>query len=111
MLMRLQKYLSTDLLGRHTLTESKCEFTPKKDDSLTRIITAKEKLSRLDFSELITFCFSQPPFCLPFSFKPQNNIISKHNAGLCSPDHFKIKSYDWLLVDTCPQAANHCALF
>ena len=23
----------------------------------------------------------------------------------------KIKHNDWLLVDTCPQAANHCALF
>ena len=23
----------------------------------------------------------------------------------------KIKRNDWLLVDTCPQAANHCALF
>ena len=23
----------------------------------------------------------------------------------------KIKSNDWLLADTCPQAANHCALF
>ena len=23
----------------------------------------------------------------------------------------KIKSYDWLLADTCPQAANHCTLF
>ena len=23
----------------------------------------------------------------------------------------KIKGNDWLLVDTCPQAANHCALF
>ena len=23
----------------------------------------------------------------------------------------KIKCNDWLLVDTCPQAANHCALF
>ena len=23
----------------------------------------------------------------------------------------KIKSYDWLLADKCPQAANHCALF
>ena len=24
---------------------------------------------------------------------------------------FKIKRNDWLLADTCPQAANHCALF
>ena len=24
---------------------------------------------------------------------------------------FKIKPNDWLLADTCPQAANHCALF
>ena len=24
---------------------------------------------------------------------------------------FKIKRNDWLLVDTCPQAPNHCALF
>ena len=23
----------------------------------------------------------------------------------------KIKRNDWLLADTCPQAANHCALF
>ena len=23
----------------------------------------------------------------------------------------KIKGTDWLLADTCPQAANHCALF
>ena len=23
----------------------------------------------------------------------------------------KIKRNDWLLVDTCPQVANHCALF
>ena len=23
----------------------------------------------------------------------------------------KIKRYDWLLADTCPQEANHCALF
>ena len=23
----------------------------------------------------------------------------------------KIKHNDWLLADTCPQAANHCALF
>ena len=23
----------------------------------------------------------------------------------------KIKGNDWLLADTCPQAANHCALF
>ena len=23
----------------------------------------------------------------------------------------KIKSNNWLLVDTCPQAANHCTLF
>ena len=23
----------------------------------------------------------------------------------------KIKSNDWLLADTCPQAANHCVLF
>ena len=23
----------------------------------------------------------------------------------------KIKRTDWLLADTCPQAANHCALF
>ena len=23
----------------------------------------------------------------------------------------KIKCNDWLLADTCPQAANHCALF
>ena len=23
----------------------------------------------------------------------------------------KIKHNDWLVVDTCPQAANHCALF
>ena len=23
----------------------------------------------------------------------------------------EIKRNDWLLVDTCPQAANHCALF
>ena len=23
----------------------------------------------------------------------------------------KIKQNDWLLADTCPQAANHCALF
>ena len=23
----------------------------------------------------------------------------------------KIKPNDWLLADTCPQAANHCALF
>ena len=23
----------------------------------------------------------------------------------------KIKSNDWLLADTCPQASNHCALF
>ena len=23
----------------------------------------------------------------------------------------KIKCNDWLLVDTCPQAANHCTLF
>ena len=23
----------------------------------------------------------------------------------------KIKSNDWLIADTCPQAANHCALF
>ena len=23
----------------------------------------------------------------------------------------KIKRKDWLLADTCPQAANHCALF
>ena len=23
----------------------------------------------------------------------------------------KIKHKDWLFVDTCPQAANHCALF
>ena len=23
----------------------------------------------------------------------------------------KIKRYDWLIADTCPQAANHCALF
>ena len=23
----------------------------------------------------------------------------------------KIKRNDWLLEDTCPQAANHCALF
>ena len=24
---------------------------------------------------------------------------------------FKIKRDDWLLADTCPQAANHCSLF
>ena len=24
---------------------------------------------------------------------------------------FKIKHNDWLFADTCPQAANHCALF
>ena len=23
----------------------------------------------------------------------------------------KIKHYDWLLADTCPKAANHCAIF
>ena len=23
----------------------------------------------------------------------------------------KIKRNDWLIADTCPQAANHCALF
>ena len=26
-------------------------------------------------------------------------------------DGLKIKRNDWLLADTCPQAANHCALF
>ena len=26
-------------------------------------------------------------------------------------EKLKIKRNDWLLVDTCPQAANHCALF
>ena len=25
--------------------------------------------------------------------------------------NLKIKRKDWLFVDTCPQAANHCALF
>ena len=31
----------------------------------------------------------------------------KYTPGL----RLKIKRNDWLLVDTCPQAANHCALF
>ena len=41
-----------------------------------------------------TFCCFQYPHSTPI-----------HNSK------FKIKHNDWLLVDTCPQAANHCALF
>ena len=38
------------------------------------------------------------------------NIVfeKKKSPGL---EVVKIKRNDWLLVDTCPQVANHCALF
>ena len=44
------------------------------------------------------------------------NKKGKHRAGLevIKLEYnlkLKIKHNDWLLVDTCPQAANHCALF
>ena len=50
----------------------------------------------------------------------QNQAINK-SLRLMTPDlevikleysiKLKIKRNDWLLVDTCPQATNHCALF
>ena len=45
--------------------------------------------------------------------EPHNNHetpgleVIKHESIL----RLKIKRNDWLLADTCPQAANHCALF
>ena len=45
-----------------------------------------------------------------------NGLQRKKNPGLEVIKvefilRLKIKRNDWLLADTCPQAANHCALF
>ena len=41
-------------------------------------------------------------------------LVSRPGLKVIKLEHglrLKIKRNDWLLVDTCPQAANHCALF
>ena len=45
-----------------------------------------------------------------------NHSAGEERAGLevIKPEYIlrlKIKRNDWLLADTCPQSANHCALF
>ena len=41
-------------------------------------------------------------------------LSDKPGLEVIKPEYsleLKIKRNDWLLADTCPQAANHCALF
>ena len=53
-------------------------------------------------------------FCGPYYFS--NHLSGKERAGLEViileySLRLKIKRNDWLLADTCPQAANDCAVF
>ena len=53
---------------------------------------------------------------LPLSSESRKPIGFLRNAGLEVIKleyslRLKIKRNDWLLADTCPHAANHCALF
>ena len=40
-----------------------------------------------------------------------NYKVSEYNLASRFILRLKIKRNDWLLADTCPHAANHCALF
>ena len=51
-----------------------------------------------------------------FDFEQFETFLSypKYRLEVIKLEHsirLKIKRNDWLLADTCPQAANHCALF
>ena len=43
--------------------------------------------------------------------KCNNKTCYKRNLNILASLRLKIKRNDWLLADTCPQAANLCALF
>ena len=69
--------------------------------------------------------------CVPFHFDKQASFATSTPTNFCLQNHkyitihtilytivnlvnslrLEIKRNDWLLADTCPQAANHCALF
>ena len=49
---------------------------------------------------------SWPNCCVFFSWRPGLEVINLEFIL-----RLKIKRNDWLFADTCPQAANHCALF
>ena len=48
---------------------------------------------------------NSPPYC------PSHVVAGLEVIKLEFILRLKIKRYDWLLADTCPQSANHCALF
>ena len=52
--------------------------------------------------------FVDPIMRLWFMLGPVFAVV---RCVLSSLPIIKIKRNDWLLADTCPQAANHCALF
>ena len=44
---------------------------------------------------------------LPLWFATMDPEVIKLESSL----KLKIKRYDWLIVDMCPQATNHCTIF
>ena len=61
-------------------------------------------------------CLLLIPLCYGVGPDFINHPAGEERAGLevIKPEYIlrlKIKRNDWLLADTCPQSANHCALF
>ena len=56
---------------------------------------------------IINFMLSSDEYEQKFNTSEPGLEVIKLEASL----RLKIKRNDWLLADTCPQAANHCALF
>ena len=67
-----------------------------------------EKAAKFEIVSALLSCLlvmSADNLCKKFGSRPGPEVIKlEYSLTL------KIKPNDWLLADTCPQAANHCAL-
>ena len=71
-------------------------------------IQSKDRaMKALDFSPVVGPNFVYPRFLVDGKYKEPGLQVIKLGIIL----RLKIKRTVWLLADTCPQAANHCALF